>query len=33
MMDDDGNICDVGDFQPEFKHYIVSKNDRFKIKF
>ena len=25
MMDDDGNICDVGDFLPEFKRYIVSK--------
>ena len=24
MMDDDGNICDVGDFLPEFKRYIVS---------
>ena len=25
MMDDDGNICDVGDFLPEFKRYVVSK--------
>ena len=24
MMDDDGNITDVGDFLPEFKRYIVS---------
>jgi valyl-tRNA synthetase len=25
MMDDDGNVCDVGDFLPEFrKRYIVS---------
>lgn len=24
MMDDDGNICDVGDYRPEYKRYIVS---------
>ena len=25
MMDDDGNVCDVGDFNDDYKRYIVSK--------
>ena len=24
MMDDDGNVTDVGDFHPDYKRYIVS---------
>ena len=26
MMDDDGNVTDVGDFTTEYKKYIVSGN-------
>ena len=31
MMDDDGNVTDVGDFQPDYKRYIVSSFNTIKI--